>query len=200
MIIDPAELERRDRYRWLISALVPRPIAWVSSLDGDGRPNLAPFSFFGGVCSDPMTVMLSVGRRAGMPKDTGRNLRATGEAVVHIPTVELAEKMVLSSGDYPSGTDEFELCGLARQPAERVAPPRLTEAAIAMEARVVQHQEVGNGPVDLFLLEVLRLHVRDDILKDGRIDPHKLRAVGRMGGIGYCETDSLLQIPRPVAD
>ena len=197
MNIDPNELSERDRYRWLISALVPRPIAWVSSLDDDNRPNLAPFSFFGGVSSDPMTVMLSVGRRTGRPKDTGRNLLVRGEAVVHIPTRALAAQMVQSSGDYPREIDEFELCGLAREPADLVAPPRLSDAAIAMEARVVSHQQVGNAPVDVFFLEILCLHVRDEVLTEGRIDPVKLQAVGRMGGINYCATDDIWKMARP---
>ena len=197
MDLDPQELIARDRYRWLISVLVPRPIAWVSTLDANGQANLAPFSFFGGVTSDPMTVMLSVGRRAGARKDTSRNLLQHGEAVVHIPTRELVEHMVRSSGDYPSDTDEFELIGLAREPAERVAPPRLSDAAIAMETSLVHHQEVGNAPVDLFLLEVLWLHIADRVLRDGRIDPAELQAVGRMGGIDYCATDEIWKIARP---
>lgn len=197
MELNPADLSRRDLYAMTIRCVIPRPIGWTSTLGRDGTPNLAPFSFFGGVSSDPPTVMLSVGRRRGVRKDTAENLLANGEAVIHIPTRPLAEKMVLTSKETPPEVDEIDLAGLTRVKSTVVRPWRVQEAAIALEAKVVHHQEVGNGPVDLFLLEVLRFHVADDMLTDGQPDPVKIRAVGRLGGASYCEAADVFDVPRP---
>ena len=188
MEFDPTTLARRDAYQLLTACLVPRPIAWTSTVDAQGRPNLAPFSFFGGVTTDPMTVMVSVGRRRGERKDTARNLLEVGEAVIHIVTRPLATQMVKTSGDLAAGESEFEYAGLEVAPAVRVRPPRIAAAAIAMEATLQQHLEVGKGPVDVFLLEVVQLFVRNDVLDQGLPDAAKLAAVGRLGAAGYCET------------
>ncbi len=197
MHVRAADLDARQSYRLLIATVIPRPIAWVSTLDAAGRPNLAPFSFFGGVTSHPPTVMLSVGRRRGAHKDTARNLLATGEAVVHVPTRPLAESMVHTSTELPAGESEFALAGLATLPSVEVAPPRVEDAAVALEARVQAHHEVGNGPVDLFLLEVLHFHVRDDVVRDGLPDPALMAAVGRLGGTAYCDTSTPFDVHRP---
>jgi flavin reductase (DIM6/NTAB) family NADH-FMN oxidoreductase RutF len=197
MLVRASDLTGRDAYRFMIACVVPRPIGWVSTLDDEERPNLAPFSFFGGVTTNPPTLMLSVGRRKGGHKDTARNLLANGEAVVHVPTRDLAERMVRTSADLGPGEDEFEFAGLTKVASDEVAPFRVAEAAIAMETRLHAHQEVGHGPVDLFLLEVLRYHVRDEIVRDGRPDPALLAAVGRLGGLGYCDTSHPFDVERP---
>lgn len=201
MQIDPAALAVRDRYRWLIACLIPRPIAWVSTLAADGTPNLAPFSFFGGVTSDPPTVMLSVGRRSaargGGPKDTAANLLATREAVIHIPDRLHAEAMVASSAEVAPEVDEFDLTRLGKAPAVRVKPWRIAGAPVALEAVLERHLEVGAGPVDLFLLRVVLFHVSDALLVDGLPDPARFRAVGRLGGEHYCDTAAPFRVPRP---
>lgn len=197
MELNPADLGRREQYALTIRCVIPRPIGWTSTLSPDGTPNLAPFSFFGGVSSDPPTVMLSVGRRRGVRKDTAENLLATKEAVIHIPSRPLAEKMVLTSKEAPPETDEIELAGLTKVKSSVVRPWRVKEAAVALEAKVVHHQEVGTGPVDLFLLEVVRFHLADEVLVDGKVDPTKLEAVGRLGGPSYCDTSQVFDIPRP---
>ncbi len=197
MQIDPASLSPRDAYHLMIACVIPRPIAWTSTVDAEGRPNLAPFSFFGGVTSNPMTVMVSVGRRGGAEKDTGANLKATGEAVVHICTRPLAEEMVATSAEAAPGVSEFALAGLQPAPSTKVKPPRVEGAAVAMEARVAHHLEVGEAPVDLFLLEVVHLHLDPALLVDGRPDPALLRAVGRLGGAGYCDTAAPFEVRRP---
>lgn len=199
MEIDVATLPPREAYHWMVKCLIPRPIAWTSTLDADGRPNLAPFSFFGGVTSSPPTVMLSVGRRGGAAKDTAANLIARREAVVHIVTRPLAEAMVATSAEAAADVDEFELAGLDRVPAQRVAPWRVAGAAVAMEAEVAHHMEVGDGPVDLFLLRVVHLHVDDAVLREGLPDPALLEAVGRLGGADYCDTRRPFEIERPMA-
>jgi flavin reductase (DIM6/NTAB) family NADH-FMN oxidoreductase RutF len=197
MQVDPAALDPRAAYHWMIACLIPRPVAWLSTLAPDGTPNLAPFSFFGGVTSDPPTVMVSIGRRRGVRKDTAANLLATREAVVHIADRPHAEKMVLTSKDVVPGVDEFDLAALAKVPAERVKPWRIASAPIAMEAVFERHMEVGHGPVDLFLLRVVLYHADDRVLVDGVPDPARLSAVGRLGGESYCDTSAPYRIPRP---
>jgi flavin reductase (DIM6/NTAB) family NADH-FMN oxidoreductase RutF len=197
MQIDPSKLTPKDAYLLMTACLIPRPIGWASTISADGDVNLAPFSYFGGVSSSPMTVMLSVGRRRGQPKDTAANLLATREAVLHITTRPLAAAMVATASEVAADVDEFALAGLTPQPSDRVAPPRVAEASIAMEAVLRHHMEVGDGPVDMFLLEVVRLHLDDDVLVDGRPDPARLAAVGRLGGASYCDTSQPFEITRP---
>ncbi len=197
MNIDPTTLSRRDAYHLLTAVLVPRPVAWVSTLDGDGRPNLAPFSFFGGVTSHPPTVMLSVGRRRGTRKDTAANLIATKEGVVHICHRPLAEAMVATSQEAAPDVDEFVLAGLAKLPSLHVAPPRVEGAAIALETRVDRHLEVGDDPNDVFLLRVVHVHVDDAFVVDGLPEPGRLAAVGRLGGTRYCDTSAPFSVERP---
>lgn len=201
MELDPAALAPREAYRWLIACLVPRPVAWVSTLSATGVANLAPFSFFGGVTSDPPTVMLSVGRRAGpagrVRKDTAANLLATREAVVHIPDRARAAAMVATSADVAPEVDEFDLAHLAKAPSTRVRAPRVADAPIAMEAVLEQHLELGRGPVDVFFLRLVRLHVADRLLVDGLPDPARLEAVGRLGGDAYCDTAQPFHVRGP---
>lgn len=197
MQIVASDVKGRDAYRLLISCLVPRPIAWVSTVDLGDRVNLAPFSFFGGVTTAPPLVMVSIGRRRGERKDTARNLLVAREAVVHICDRPLAEKMVATSAEVEHGVDEFELAHLAKAPSVDVRPPRVADAAIALETRLERHMEIGEGPNDVFLLEVVRYHLRDDVLADGLPDPAKLAAVGRLGGAWYCDTAAPFEVTRP---
>jgi flavin reductase (DIM6/NTAB) family NADH-FMN oxidoreductase RutF len=198
VVVDPAALTRRDAYRWLIACLIPRPVAWVSTCSPAGVPNLAPFSFFGGVTSTPPTVMVSVGRRRdGTPKDTAANLLATREAVIHVPDRPRAEAMVATSAEVGAEVDEFHLAGLEKLPATRVRPWRVAGAPLALEAVLERHLEVGEGPADLFLLRVVLYHVADDVLVDGLPDPARLAAVGRLGGHLYCDTSAPFSVPRP---
>lgn len=198
MEIAPETLSDRDRYLLSIACIVPRPIAWVSTQDAAGVTNLAPFSYFGGVSSSPPIVTVSVGRRRGERKDTARNLLETGEAVVHIVDRPRAEAMVETAGDVLPDVDEFALAELPKAPSRIVAPPRVADAPIAMEARLHRHLEVGDGPVDLFLLELVHFHLRDDVLDAaGRPDPRRLRAVGRLGGAWYAEVDDPFEVTRP---
>lgn len=203
MDIAASALAPRDAYRLLCASVVPRPVAWVSTLDAEGRANLAPFSYFNAVTSDPPIVMISVGRtRSRAPdgrKDTALNLLATREAVVHIAPRRLAREMVATAADVPHGTDEFDLARLARVASTDVRPPRVAAAPIAMECVLERHVEVGNGPSDLFLLRVVRFHVDDGILRDGLPDAARLDAIGRLGGEEYCASDAVFRVPRPGA-
>ena len=198
MPIDPHDLTPRERYRLLIACVVPRPICWISTRSADGVDNLAPFSFFGGVTAAPPTVMVSVGRRKGIRKDTAVNLLATKEGVVHIAPRRLAEPMVATSAELPAEVSEADTAGLELIPSDRVQAKRLGDGPVAMEARVERHLEVGDGPVDLFLLELIRFHLDPAVLdENGLPNPARLAAVGRLGGTGYCDTAAPFEIPRP---
>ncbi len=202
MIIDPQTLTHQDRYKLLNGSVVPRPIAFVSSMDAQGELNLAPFSFFNVVGSSPMSVVFSVMRRGpeALKKDTLRNIEETGEYVVNIVNEPLVERMNVTSADFPHGVNEFEEAGLTPLPSEVVRPARVAESPINMECKLIQTVEVGNGPGGgtLIIGEVLRFHVWDELYDKGRIDPEKLQAVGRMAGATYARTTDRFDLARPV--
>jgi flavin reductase (DIM6/NTAB) family NADH-FMN oxidoreductase RutF len=197
--IDPQTLPSTAVYKLLISSVVPRPIAWVSSLDAAGTPNLAPFSYFMAITHEPPTLAFSCSPRDGAKKDTLRNVEATGEFVVNIVDDDRAEQMNLSSGDYPPETDEFELTKLTAAPSLRVKAPRVAEAPISMECRVVRILPVGKA--NLVLGQIVQWHVRDDIYDaaTGRLDMHRLRPVGRLTGNLYSHIHQIFEMKRPSA-
>jgi flavin reductase (DIM6/NTAB) family NADH-FMN oxidoreductase RutF len=198
--ITPGELHPRDAYRLLISVVVPRPIAWVSTVGADGSLNLAPFSFFNAVGGTPPTVMVSVGQRAGVPKDTLRNVQETGEFVVHIVNEELAERMNQTSGEWSYDVDEFELAGLTTLPSTNVRPLRVAEAPIAMECRLTQIVPVQDTHYTMVLGQVLRYHIREELLgPDMRVKAMQLRSIARLGGDEYTAIDRVFMMERPKA-
>ena len=182
------------------SDLVPRPIAWVSTIDAAGRVNLAPFSFFQAVGAEPPSVIVSIGRhRDGDYKDTGVNLRASGEAVINVVTDDLAEAMNLTAGEQPFGVDELKLAGLTPAPCRHVAAPRVAESPISLECRLAQEVQIGDTENAYFVavLEVVAFHVRDDLYDEGRIDPRKLQPLGRLGGNAYSHPGEVFEMERP---
>jgi flavin reductase (DIM6/NTAB) family NADH-FMN oxidoreductase RutF len=199
MQLDPLTMRPESIYKLLIGCVVPRPIAWVSTVGPDGVNNLAPFSFFMGVCPEPPTIAFSSGRRAAHRKDTVRNAEHTGDFVVNVVDDDLAEQMNLSSGDYPPAVDEFALTGLTAAPAVRVRAPRVAQAPISLECRVAQIVPVGRGPHSLVLGEIVYFHVRDDLYEPatGRIDVARLRPVGRLAGNAYVHIHDIFQMKRP---
>lgn len=201
MIVDPSAASPLDVYKLLSGSIVPRPIAFVSTVSADGVANLAPFSFFNAVCANPPTVSFCPGVRVP-PKDTLANVRATGEFVVNIVGADIARQMNLASGDYPPEESEFDVSGLTPVPSEAVRAPRVAESHVNMECRLVQIVEVSRKPMgaSLVLGEVVRFHVDDAIVDDFRIDPVKLDAIGRMGGRGYIYTRDLFEMQRPPAN
>jgi flavin reductase (DIM6/NTAB) family NADH-FMN oxidoreductase RutF len=194
-------------YKLLIGCVVPRPIAWVSSVDAAGVRNLAPFSYFMAITHDPPTIAFSSAPRgveAPGPrgkKDTLGNVEATGEFVVNVVDDALAAAMNVTSGDYPPDVDEFELAGLAAAPSVQVKPPRVAAAPISMECRVVRILPVGNLPHHLVIGQVVHLHVRDDVHDPatGRIDMRRLRPVGRLAGQLYTHVHDIFEMTRPTA-
>jgi len=199
MQLDPATMTAQAVYKLLIGSVVPRPIAWVSSVGADGVPNLAPFSFFMGVCNEPPTVAFSSGPRAGARKDTVVNVEHTGDFVVNVVDDALAEQMNLTSGEYPPEIDEFTLAGLAAVPGVKVRAPRLAEAPVSLECRLERILRVGRGPHSLVLGEIVYWHVRDDVYDPatGRIDMHRLRPLARLAGQQYAHVHDIFEMKRP---
>ena len=201
MIIDPREVGFQNVYKLLIGAVVPRPIAFVSTVSREGIRNLAPFSFFTAVSANPPVVCFCPMRRSGSNpyKDTLSNISVTGEFVVNIVSEEFAEKMNVSSADFPPEVDEFEASGLTPVPSDLVRPPRVAESHVQMECKLYLTLEIGElpGSGNLVLGEVVRFHVDDQYFDDFKIDPDKLRPIGRMGGATYTRTTDRFDMARP---
>jgi len=201
LIIDPRQTGHQNVYKLLIGAVVPRPIAFVSTVNRAGIPNLAPFSFFTAVSANPPIVAFCPVRRAGPNpnKDTLSNILATREFVVNIVSEEFAEQMNACSADYPPEVDEFEASGLTPVPSDLVKPPRVAESHIHMECKLYLIMEFGElpGSGNLVLGEVVRFHVDEQYFDDFKIDPDKLRAIGRMGGAAYARTSDRFEMIRP---
>ena len=201
MIFDPGSEAPHDIYKLLVGAIVPRPIAFVSSLSAEGVRNLAPFSFFTAISANPPVICFSPMVRAsdGHTKDTLNNIRATREFVVNIVSEEFAAQMNLTSREFPPEVDEFEESGLTPVASDLVKPPRVGESHFNMECRLRQIVDVSSEPLggSIVLGEVLRFHVRDEIVENFRIDPDKLRAIGRMAGATYARTTDRFDLERP---
>ena len=200
MQLDPQTLESTAVYKLLISSVVPRPIAWVSSIDASGVPNLAPFSYFMAITDSPPTIAFSCSPRASRRKDTLRNVEGAGEFVVNIVDDDRAEAMNLTSGEYPPEVDEFALTRLTAAPSVKVKAPRVAEAPINMECRVVRILPVGKA--HLTLGEVVQWHIRDDIYDaaTGRLDMDKLKPIGRLTGNLYSHIHQIFEMKRPNPD
>jgi len=203
MNVRPEELPYREFYRILISAVAPRPIAWVSTLSKDGRPNLAPFSFFNALSGKPALLAFSPALRQvdthSVPKDTLRNVRETGEFVVNVVTFENVEAMNISSGEYEPELNEFELAKLNYRASEVVRPPQVAESPLSFECKLRQIVDFGaEAPsASLVIGEIVSVHIEERVLKEGRLDPQALDLVGRMGGIQYSRTTQRFELARP---
>jgi flavin reductase (DIM6/NTAB) family NADH-FMN oxidoreductase RutF len=201
MFIDPASAGAANTYKLMVGLIVPRPIAFVSTMDQAGVRNLAAFSFFTAVSANPPVIAFSPMVRGsdGQRKDTLRNIEATGEFVVNIVSENFVERMNLTSPEYPPDIDEFVVSGLTPLPSDRVRPPRVAESKASMECRLVQVVHVSPKPLggSFVLGEVLQFHVADELFSDYRIDPDRLRPVGRMGGPTYTRTTDRFDLERP---
>jgi flavin reductase (DIM6/NTAB) family NADH-FMN oxidoreductase RutF len=197
--IVPQDLSPQDAYKLLASLIIPRPIAWVSTLGQDGTANLAPFSFFNAVAGNPPTVMVSIGSRKDAPKDTLRNIRETGEFVVNLVNQELAPAMNLTAKEYEYVVNEFAAVGLEPAPSLDVHPPRVAAAAAAMECRATQFVPIQGSNYTMVLGQVLRYHLRDGLLRpNGLVDSARLQPVARMGGAEYTTLGPVFELARPV--
>lgn len=197
MQIATESLDREAAYKLVTGAVVPRPIAWVTSCDAAGVVNLAPFSAFTFLSSFPPILGFNVGLRDGQPKDSSTNIQAMREYVVNIADESMVEAVHDSSIAYPPGVSEVEALGLAVEPSIRVKPPRLARAPVSMECRLQQVLSFGNNGASFIVGEVLLFHVRDDIVRDGKIDSAKMRPLCRLAGPNYAGLGNIVTL-RPV--
>jgi flavin reductase (DIM6/NTAB) family NADH-FMN oxidoreductase RutF len=201
VVVNPAASSIHDIEKLLVGVILPRPIAFVSTISLDGVANLAPFSFFTAVCPKPPVICFcnSIRPRGGSKKDTLRNVEATGEFVVNVVSEDFAQQMVACSGDYPPDVSEFDISGLTPIPSDLVKPPRVKESRVQMECRLLQVVTVSTEPGggSLVMGEVLRFHVDDSVIDNGSVNPDKLRPIGRMGGITYVRTTDRFTMVRP---
>lgn len=202
-VIHPSELSPREAHALLISCVAPRPIAWVSTCTPDGCTNLAPYSYFTAGGSNPVSVVFScTNARDGSPKDTLRNIQATGEFVINIAPYWLAEKMNQTSFEYEYGVCEFEQVGLTRAPSLYVKPPRVAESPIAMECKLFQIVPHGTGPTaaNYIIGEVICFHIAEHLLKpEGVVDNLAADFIGRMGESWYVRAtpEAMFWMERP---
>lgn len=199
--INPSEHQTKDVHHHLLSAIAPRPIAWASTIDTEGRPNLAPFSFFNVFGSNPPTLIFSPARRVrdNTTKHTLENILEVPEVVVNIANYALINEMYISSLEFEQGVSEFEKAGLTAITSEVVKPPRVGEAPVSFECTVNQVIATGDngGAGNLIICTVQRIHIKENILdEDGKISIEKFDPIGRMGGKDYCRIipESIFQI------
>ncbi|MDQ2899240.1 MAG: flavin reductase family protein [Acidobacteriota bacterium] len=200
MIVDPEREDYRNIYRLMVGAIVPRPIAFVSTMSADGRLNLAPFSFFTAISANPPVICFCpMVRGDSSYKDTLNNIRVTDEFVVNVVSEDFASRMNVCSGEYPAGVDEFEKSGLTPVASDLVKPPRVLESRVNMECRLLRIVDVSAKPLggSIVLGEVIRFHVSDEIFDNFKIDPDKLKPIGRMGGPTYTRTTDRFDMERP---
>jgi flavin reductase (DIM6/NTAB) family NADH-FMN oxidoreductase RutF len=195
MQIDPAALSPRDTYRLMISCIIPRPIAFVSTLSREGVTNLAPFSYFNGVSSDPPVISIAVAtKRDGSKKDTWRNIEETSEYVVNVVVPELMDAVIIGARELPHNVSELDLAGLQTLPSTRVKPPRVAASPINLECTLLRIVEVEKTA--LILGRVVMIHAKDEILEGGRVDPRRLTFVGRLGDDLYCRVTDVFERKR----
>ncbi len=200
---DPADRSAGANYFFLTSAVAPRPIAWVTTKDPDsGVVNAAPFSWFQTVCADPPMVMIAIGdRKGGDPKDTLRNIQASGEFVVNAATRESLEAVVATSGDYPPDASEPDAVGLDLVPSHAVAPPRIASSPVHLECRLVETHRYGadgDAATTVVVAQVVHCAADDGALDErGNVDPKKVTWLARLGGAWYTAATDLFEHRRP---
>jgi flavin reductase (DIM6/NTAB) family NADH-FMN oxidoreductase RutF len=197
MRIDPAYLDPETAYRLITGIVVPRPIAWVTSLSGNGVLNLAPFSAFMFVAPKPPMLAISVGRKGNTYKDTAQNILNNEEYVVHIADSSLMNAVHESSTEHPPDVSEVEELRLSTLPGERTKVPRLAAAPIAMECRFRQCLEFGETRSRLIIGEVLVFHIRDGLLQNGKIETEALDPIARIAGPRYARLGEITTL-KPV--
>lgn len=203
--IHPGEWPHREIYKLMIGAIVPRAIAWVSTADSSGRPNLAPFSFFTAACSAPPTIVFCPGVRDtdGDHKDTLHNIRATGEFVINFVTEALAEKMNITATEVPPEVNEFERAGLTPVRSAVVKAPRVAESPIHFECRLNQVITISDAPGggSLVIGTIVHMHISETVYRDGNhIDIAAYQPVGRLAGASYCRVTDIFDMRRPAPE
>jgi flavin reductase (DIM6/NTAB) family NADH-FMN oxidoreductase RutF len=198
MELDLGALDRRGAYRAMISLIIPRPIAFVSTIGPAGNVNLAPFSYFNGVSSAPPILSVSVGPKRAGTKDTAANVRREKEFVANVVTPELMPGVIVGATDHPPEVSELELAKLTPAPSTKVRTPGVKESPIRMECVLHQVVEVEGG-TSLILGRIVHVHVDDAVWSEGRVDPRKLTFVGRLGDDLYCRVNDIFEAARGTA-
>ena len=203
MKFDPSEISFTEVHKLMIGSIVPRPIAFVSTLSKNGENNIAPFSYFNGVCSRPPTIMFAPARRGwdGKEKDTLINIRDNNQFVINIVSESFAEQMVMCSTDFDSDVDEFEISGLNPVPSNKISPPRLLESKISYECELNQIVEIGEGDAGsgfIVIGTIVLFHIDDDVYDNGHILLDRLEPLGRLAGNQYTRPNNNLEIIRKV--
>jgi flavin reductase (DIM6/NTAB) family NADH-FMN oxidoreductase RutF len=205
MELDPSTHPWKSIYKLMIGAIVPRPIGWISTISPGGQPNLAPFSFFSGVCPNPPTVLFCPMIRGtdGGSKDTINNIRGTAQFVVNVVTEDIAEAMNISATELAPDVNEFERAGLTPAPSKTVRPPRVAESPIHFECDLDQIVDIGSemGGGSVVIGRVRHIHADDTVVFDGdKIDLQALRPIGRLAGSAYCRVTDLFDMERPSSE
>lgn len=203
--VDPKEISVAKMHGYLLGAVSPRPIAFASTIDNEGNVNLSPFSFFNCFGANPPILVFSPARRGrdNTTKHTYENVLEVNEVVINIVNYAMVEQMSLASTEYPKGVNEFEKAGFTAVQSEKIKPPRVKEAPVSFECKVIEVKPLGDqgGAGNLVICEVLLAHINEDILdENGTIDPFKIDTVARMGGNWYCRAngDALFEIAKPL--
>ena len=199
-VLTTADLSARERYQLLVSLVVPRPIAWVSTFSAAGAANLAPFSYYMAVSPTPLLIAVSIGHRQGAPKDSLRNVRETRAFCVNVVTEQHLEAMNASSGEYGPEIDEFAHAGLAMATAESVHAPYVADAPAVLECHLYRDVDLGDAANGLIIGEVRRVRVQADLLKlEGRltVDSEALKPVARLAGEDYSKLGEIVRLARP---
>jgi len=203
--IDPKEVSVPKLHHYLLGSIGPRPICFASTIDENGVPNIAPFSFFNVFSANPPIAIFSPARsgRMNTTKDTYNNVKSIPEVVINLVNYDIVQQMSLASSPYPAETNEFEKTGLTPIPSEHVKPARIKESPIQLECKVLEVKELGDegGAGNLVICEIIKLHISEDVLDENQmVDQEKIDLVARMGGNWYCRTDnnSMFQIDKPI--
>lgn len=198
--LDPKDLTQRENYKLLIGSIIPRPVTVVSTQSADGIVNIAPFSFFNIVSSEPVILSLAIQRKGGELKDTARNLLATKEAVVHILDQTNVQEANKTAALLPADQSELTVSGFTTTTSKTIAVPGLKEANVRLETTLHQHVPIKKDhqtTADLLLLEVVGYQIAEDVYQDGKIDPRALQAVSRLAGNSYATIGEIFDIKRP---
>ena len=203
--VDPANTPLPQLHQFLLGSVSPRPICFASTIDLEGRPNLAPFSFFNVVSVNPPVIVFSPNNsgRDGTPKQTFLNAKAVPEVVVNVVSYAMVEQMNIAAAPWEHGVSEFEKAGFTPVASDLVKPFRVAESPVQIECKVIDIKEFGDGGGSgkLIMAQVMKMHVKEEVLgEDGKIDPFKMNLVGRMGGSWYClpERDSMFELSQPM--
>jgi flavin reductase (DIM6/NTAB) family NADH-FMN oxidoreductase RutF len=203
MKVETKNLGRQELHELIGTAIAPLPIVFISTIGLDGTYNAAPFSFATPVCSKPPIICVSIGLRQGEKKDTLKNIESSHDFVINVVDERIIKQAIQASADYPYSVDEVKETGLTAIKSEKIKSPRIAESKVSLECRLVQKLELieefkdGTGLRSIVFGEVVVAHVKDEIWVDGKINPHRLNAIGRIGSNIYCKTEEIFEMKAP---